>query len=177
MSHTVAPAPASPRPRHRAPRARPAPGTPDVSVSIATWNCRYCLRDCLESLLDDRQGVTVEVIVVDTASADGAADMVAREFPEVILVRNDQNHGFAKASNQAAALANGRYVFFLNNDTIVPPLALSRLVAVAGALPPARAPGLHARGPRGRAPARSPPPPPSEPGAPLRPRAPRHGRR
>ncbi|HJZ89343.1 MAG TPA: glycosyltransferase family 2 protein [Gemmataceae bacterium] len=150
MSNTVAPAPAAPRPRHRAARARPATGIPDVSVCIANWNCRYYLRDCLESLLDDPQGVTVEVIVVDNASADGAADMVAREFPEVILVRNDQNHGFAKASNQAAALANGRYVFFLNNDTIVPPLALSRLVAFADAHPQAGMIGPRLRDGEGR---------------------------
>ena len=67
--------------------ARPV-AAPDVSVCIANWNCRDYLRGCLESLLDDPQGVTVEVVVVDNASADGAADMVAREFPEVVLIRN-----------------------------------------------------------------------------------------
>src|SRR5262249_10192492 len=125
-------------------------GIPDVSVCIANWNCRYYLRDCLESLLDDPQGVTVEVIVVDNASADGAADMVAREFPEVILVRNDQNHGFAKASNQAAALANGRCVSSQNSATCAPPLALSRLVAFADAPPQAGMIGPRLRDGEGR---------------------------
>src|SRR6266581_986299 len=72
----------------------------DVSVCIANWNCREVLRACLESLLDYPQGVRLQVIVVDNASADGAADMVARDFPEVHLVRNATNRGFAKASNQ-----------------------------------------------------------------------------
>ena len=113
----------------------PVVGVPDVSVCIANWNCRNYLQACLESLLDFPQGVTVEVIVADNASADGAADLVADEFPEVVLIRNDENLGFARASNQAAERAGGRYVFFLNNDTVVPPYTLSQLVAFADAHP------------------------------------------
>lgn len=106
-------------------------GTPDVSVCIANWNCRELLRACLTSLLDVPQGVRLEVIVVDNASEDGAAEMVAREYPEVILVRNTENRGFARANNQAAERAVGRYLFFLNNDTVVPPGALRALVDYA----------------------------------------------
>jgi GT2 family glycosyltransferase len=109
--------------------------TVDVSVCIANWNCRDLLRACLESLLDQPQGVRVEAIVADNASTDGAADMVAREFPEVILHRNATNQGFACANNQAAARARGRYLFFLNNDTVVPPGTLRRLVEYAEAHP------------------------------------------
>ncbi len=75
------------------------------------------------------QGVRLEVIVVDNASTDGAADMVASEFPAVQLVRNGGNAGFARANNQAAASARGRYLFFLNNDTVIPPGALAELAA------------------------------------------------
>src|SRR5262245_49914243 len=88
---TVAPTPAR----------GPATAAPDVSVCIANWNCRDYLRKCLASLLEFPQGVWVEVIVVDNASSDGAADMVAKEFPDVVLVRNKHNVGFARASNQA----------------------------------------------------------------------------
>jgi N-acetylglucosaminyl-diphospho-decaprenol L-rhamnosyltransferase len=69
--------------------------------------------------------------------------MAAADFPEVILVRNDENLGFARANNQAARLARGRYLFFLNNDTLVPPGALARLIAYADTNP-----GLGILGPK-----------------------------
>src|SRR5438105_4810230 len=108
-----------------------------VSVCIANWNCRDLLRTCLQSLLDQPQGVRLEVIVVDNDSADGAAQMVEEEFPEVLLLRNPHNAGFATANNQAARRAQGRYLFFLNNDTVVPAGALARLVDFAEAHPEA----------------------------------------
>lgn len=108
-----------------------------VSVCIVNWNCKDILRDCLHSLLRQPQGVRLETIVVDNASTDGAAEMVEREFPEVLLVRNRDNHGFARANNQAARLARGRYLFFLNNDTRVSPLALRQLVDYADSHPEA----------------------------------------
>jgi N-acetylglucosaminyl-diphospho-decaprenol L-rhamnosyltransferase len=110
-------------------------GPLEVSVCIANWNCRELLRDCLESLHDQPQGVRLETIVVDNASEDGAADMVAREFPEVVLLRNAENLGFARANNQAAQRARGRYLLFLNNDTVVPAASLHRLVEYAEAHP------------------------------------------
>jgi GT2 family glycosyltransferase len=79
--------------------------------------------------------VRLEIIVIDNASADGAADMVAHEFPDVVLWRNPENYGFARGNNQAAALARGRYLFFLNNDTEVPAGALRRLIDFADAHP------------------------------------------
>jgi N-acetylglucosaminyl-diphospho-decaprenol L-rhamnosyltransferase len=103
----------------------------EVSVCIANWNCRDLLRACLESLQDQPQGVGLEIIVVDNSSSDGAVDMVAREFPEVLVIRNDCNCGFSRANNQAAHKARGRYLFFLNNDTVVPPGTLRRLVDYA----------------------------------------------
>jgi GT2 family glycosyltransferase len=124
----------------------PLTADPVVSVCIANWNCRELLRRCLESLHRQPQGVRFETVVVDNASADGAADMVAREFPEVALVRNRQNLGFSRANNQAAARAKGRYLFFLNNDTVVPPLTLRAFVAYAEANPTVGMVGPRLRG-------------------------------
>ena len=64
-------------------------------MCIVNWNCRDLLRGCLRSLLEQAQGVPLEVIVVDNASSDGAADMVAAEFPQVRLLENATNLGFA----------------------------------------------------------------------------------
>ncbi len=122
----------------------------DVSVCIANWNCKELLRNCLRSLLELPQGVSVEVIVVDNASSDGSGDLVAREFPEVTLVRNADNRGFSKANNQAAAKARGRFLFFLNNDTVIPPMTLRRLVDFAEAHPEIGMIGPRLRDPLGR---------------------------
>jgi GT2 family glycosyltransferase len=121
----------------------------DVSVCIANWNCVGLLRKCLQSLYGNPQGVRFEVVVVDNASTDGAAEMVATEFPQVVLLRNNRNLGFAVASNQAAAQAHGRYLFFLNNDTEVPALALRKLLDHANASPEAGMFGPRLREPNG----------------------------
>jgi len=103
-------------------------GVPDLSVCIINWNGRDVLRNCLRSLQAGQEPIRVEVIVVDNASSDGSADIVPAEFPEALLMRNTANRGFAAANNQAAARATGRYLLFLNNDTVVPPGSLARLV-------------------------------------------------
>ncbi len=120
----------------------------DVSVCVVNWNSRELLRRCLESLLEQPQGARLEVIVVDNGSTDGAPAMVAARFPQVRLVCNRDNRGYAAACNQAAARASGDYLLFLNNDTEVPPHTLGRLVELARRYPEG---GLF--GPRLRTPA------------------------
>lgn len=124
----------------------PCVASPDVTVCIANWNCRALLRRCLESLFDQDQGVPFEVVVVDNGSTDGAAEMVAADFPQVELVRNADNRGFSTANNQAAALARGRYLFFLNNDTIVPAGTLRQFFEFAEANPTVGMVGPRLRG-------------------------------
>jgi len=122
----------------------------EVSVCIVNWNCRGLLRNLLRSLFENPQGVSFEVVVVDNGSTDGAAEMVAAEFPQVVLVRNRDNRGYAVACNQAAARSHGRFLFFLNNDTEVPAGTLRRLVAHAEDDPSAGMFGPRLREPDGR---------------------------
>jgi GT2 family glycosyltransferase len=109
--------------------------TVDLSVCIVNWNCCGVLQECLRSLEQQSLGLRYEVIVVDNGSADGAPEMVSREFPDVRLVRNEANAGFARANNQAARLARGKHLFFLNNDTRVPPGVLHQLADFLDANP------------------------------------------
>jgi GT2 family glycosyltransferase len=99
----------------------------DVSVVIVSWNVRDLLRGCIESILSPA-GPTVEIIVIDNASRDGSADMVTTEFPQVDLVTSAVNLGFARGNNLGLARATGRYVFFLNPDTILRVDAMQRMV-------------------------------------------------
>ncbi len=92
-------------------------GPMDVSIIIVNWNTRTLLERCLSSIRAGVEGLAAQVLVVDNGSRDGSADLVANGFPEVELVRNQENAGFARANNQAFALARGRYVLLLNPDT------------------------------------------------------------
>lgn len=100
----------------------------ELSVVVLSWNTREILRACLQSLERDAQCKPREIIVVDNASEDGSADMVASAFPTVRLLRNDANLLYAEGNNQGARLAVGRYLCLLNSDTEVRPGALDRLV-------------------------------------------------
>ncbi len=122
----------------------------DVSVCIVNWNCRDHLQACLQSLREAATEVALEMLVVDNGSTDGAADMVAELFPEVVLIRNPENAGFSRGNNQAAALARGRYLFFLNNDTVVRPGTLRGLLDYARMHPEAGIIGPRLRDEHGR---------------------------
>jgi hypothetical protein len=95
------------------------PQTPDVSILIVNWNGGEMLRNLLRSIDDTRDDLHVQTLVVDNASSDGSAEMVASEFAETILIRNSKNIGFGRGNNQAAAIATAPLLLLLNNDTIV----------------------------------------------------------
>ena len=91
----------------------------DVSTIVVSYNTRELTKNCLESVFGKTAGVDFEVIVVDNASADGSAAMIAGSFPEVKLVESSRNLGFAAANNLAFKRATGKYIFLLNPDTIL----------------------------------------------------------
>lgn len=109
----------------------------DLSVIVVNWNTRRLLADCLTSVFETSAGLGLEVIVVDNASTDGSPAMVRERFPEVHLIVNTENAGFARANNQGAAAARGRYLLLLNSDAFPMPGALEVLVALADAQPQA----------------------------------------
>lgn len=91
---------------------------PDVSVIIVSWNVRDLVGDCIRSVMEETSRPH-EIIVVDNASNDGTAAMIAEEFPDVRLIVNDENRGFAAANNQALEVAVGHRVLLLNPDTVI----------------------------------------------------------
>jgi hypothetical protein len=129
----------------------------DLGIVIVNYNVIDLLRDCLKSVYAST-GVSFEVCVVDNASPDGSADMVAREFPQVQLIRNQDNVGYAAANNlglrffgfrdqgsgirdqglgigdqdairdRRYAIGDTRYALLLNPDTIVPPDAFAKMI-------------------------------------------------
>jgi O-antigen biosynthesis protein len=98
------------------------PAKPEASIVVLTYNNLDLTRACLESIFGKTDDPAFEVIIVDNASQDGTVPFL-KEFetshPQVRLILNEQNQGFAHGNNQGAAAAAGDYIIFLNNDTVV----------------------------------------------------------
>ncbi|MEI6947582.1 glycosyltransferase family 2 protein [Paraflavisolibacter sp. H34] len=90
-----------------------------ISVVIVNYNVKYFLEQCLYSVREAARGLQVETIVIDNRSTDGSLDYLRPRFPEVLFVANDTNAGFARACNLGARRAGGRFVLFLNPDTLL----------------------------------------------------------
>lgn len=103
----------------------------DVSIIIVNWNTRDALRSCLQSIYRQAGEISFNVVVIDNASTDGSAEMVKAQFPQVTLIENMENRGFASANNQGITTAKGRYVLLLNSDTIVLNRAIAKMVSFA----------------------------------------------
>jgi N-acetylglucosaminyl-diphospho-decaprenol L-rhamnosyltransferase len=121
----------------------------DLSVVIVNWNTCDLLAQCLRSICDTVSDLSFEVIVVDNASEDGSVEMVRREFPQVRLIQNVENVGFARANNQAMAVSQGCYILLFNSDAIATPSAVHSLVGLANAEPHAGIVGAQLLNPDG----------------------------
>src|SRR5262249_6804773 len=105
--------------------------TPRASIIIVTYNNLPLNKLCLESLLRNTEYPAYEIVVVDNTSTDGTPGYLRQMsslHPNIRIILNQKNHGFARANNQGITLSRGEYIILLNNDTVVPPGWLSRLL-------------------------------------------------
>lgn len=120
---------------------------PRVSAVVVSYNTRDHLLRCLASL--ESVLLPLEVVVVDNASGDGSAEAVAERFPATRIVRNDENLGFARASNQGLRRCGAPYVLLLNSDAEVRPGAVEALAGLLDARPRVGAVGPRTLSPDG----------------------------
>ena len=124
----------------------------DLGIVIVNFNTRGLLRTCLHSIFASQGDFSFEVCVVDNASPDGSADMVAAEFPHIQVIANADNVGYPSANNQglrafgfnesgASAPHAPRFALLLNPDTELPPDGLSRMLDFMAEHPDAGAAG------------------------------------
>ncbi len=98
---------------------RPPSSPPDLSIVVLNWNVRDLLRNCLRSIYAEFEsaGIAGEVVVVDSASTDGSAEMVAAEFPQARVVASAENLGYSRGNNEGLRRTEGRHILLLNPDT------------------------------------------------------------
>lgn len=111
--------------------------SPDLSIIIVNWKSRDFVRECLATLFRNNATLIYEVLVVDNASFDGIAEMLASEFPQATFIQCENNVGFAGANNLAFGCSRGRNILFLNPDTEVIGSAIQTLVSALELLPDA----------------------------------------
>lgn len=115
-----------------------AGAAPELSIIVISYNTREMTLACLRSVIAETRETSYEIIVVDNNSPDRSAEAIAAEFPDVRLLAERVNHGFAGGNNLAAARARGEYLLLLNPDTVVLDGAIDRLMAFARATPGAK---------------------------------------
>jgi hypothetical protein len=114
----------------------------ELSIIIVSWNVKDKLRENLNTLFSSKVNFPFEVFVVDNASSDKSAEMVADNFPQVKLIANLENLGFARANNQAIKQAQGKFILLLNPDMRVDGDTLSKSIAWAKVNPQATVSGF-----------------------------------
>ena len=100
----------------------------DLSIITVTWNSIDHIGEQMRSVMRGAMGISYEHIIVDNASTDGTADLVAREFPQCTLIRQIKNIGFARGNNTAFLTAKGNFLLFLNPDMRVEEGSLRTIV-------------------------------------------------
>lgn len=113
-----------------------------LSIIIVSYNVKHLLENCLHSVSKAIEGIEAEVIVIDNASSDNSIGYLQPLFPAFRFIPNFANEGFARANNKALAISTGKFVLFLNPDTIVPPDCFHKCIAFLESNPSAGALGV-----------------------------------
>lgn len=114
----------------------------ELSVIIVNYNVRYYLEQCLYRVLRAAEKTEAEIIVIDNNSSDDSCRMVSMQYPQVRLIRNTSNEGFAKACNRGLKIAKGEYILLLNPDTLICEETFIRCIAFMRNHPDAGALGV-----------------------------------
>jgi len=101
----------------------------DLSIIIVNWNTKEYLLHCIDSILQKKGSIPMEIIVIDNGSRDRSGEEVKRQFPGLRLIENGRNLGFARAVNQGLRVSSGRYLLLLNPDTQLREGAIEKLVS------------------------------------------------
>ncbi|MBL7696728.1 MAG: glycosyltransferase family 2 protein [Chitinophagaceae bacterium] len=113
-----------------------------LSIIIVNYNVKHLLEHCLYSVSKAIEGIGAEVIIIDNASVDGSIGYLQPLFPGFQFISNSVNEGFAKANNKGLAMSAGKFVLFLNPDTLIPPDCFVKCLAFLEAHPAAGAIGV-----------------------------------
>ncbi len=100
---------------------------PHISIILITHNHRDFIQTCLQSIFPESENISLEIIVVDNGSSDGTGRLIRQRFPQVRLIENRRNVGFARAANQAFRESRGEFILLLNPDVQVLPGAIEKM--------------------------------------------------
>ncbi|MBI5877785.1 MAG: glycosyltransferase family 2 protein [Chloroflexi bacterium] len=110
---------------------------PELSIVIVNFNTPAYTAQCLDSLRANAPNVDTEIIVVDNASTDDSVARLTAGYPEITMIRSETNRGIAGGNNLGIRATSGKYVLLLNNDTLVLPNSIDRVVQFLDAHPQA----------------------------------------
>lgn len=103
---------------------------PEISIIIVNWNTQDLLATCINAIIETKNQLDIEIIVVDNASTDDSVVMLRESYPHVLIIKNRKNVGFAKANNQGFKISTGNNILLLNSDAILQNGSLQNLLQV-----------------------------------------------
>jgi len=127
----------------------PADRSLELTISIVSYNVRWLLAECLDSIVACTKGISYEIVVVDNGSDDGTLEMLRQSYPRVRVIANQRNLGFAAAQNIGLRSGRGRYLYALDSDTYIKADTFTAMVRFMDEHPEAGAAGARLLSPDG----------------------------